>query len=626
MDESRTGPVAIGSLFVFLFFLLGFPSASFAEISVIVNGQPVEDGGTFYTPMGRKGSGNKIALFSKSDAQYGINNNGDGPVTIENVELVRDEGVKDEEFQLLDATLDRPPLELEEPASFTPDEQFSFVLRFYPVRSGERKATVRITYDGGETYEWTVVGTGRNDASFFSHGSRGFEKVLGTSKADEMPSAMVADENGNMFFSANVTMVVDKFNNDVVLGRINDDGSFGWSRIWSTNEDDRSRDPGQNAETGGSAESMAIDSRGNIYHAGKWDNGALVLKVDPESGEPLWEQYWMAGWPSYSGGSHSANDFAEAYSVDASGGNIYVAGTTQNAVMLLLLDPADGSIRWQKKLDLHDGYKDRGYAIKVDGNGNLYVAGSGNNNGFVAKLTLDGGEPAFQWARQVDLGTGGNVNSLDLDGEGNLYLACDRRGAKTFFSLIRMSPEGQREWGKTWEASNTDQNNINVVRVLGDHVYAGGRLGIPSFDSQFGDGALVKLDKDDGSEAWSTFYYNGKGPDEITEHRIKGIAKSGDSLHLYAQAYTGPKNWERFWGYWYNGIGGFVDFDPGVTPINVNPDDAFVDVEDGDAKDLSDKRQYVDAMEHFTFQNARDKVGDEGNDGDMMFWRLDTND
>lgn len=65
------------------------------------------------------------------------------------------------------------------------------------------------------------------------------------------------------------------------------------------------------------------------------------------------------------------------------------------------------------------------------------------------------------------------------------------------------------------------------------------------------------------------------------------------------------------------------NFEPDISPINVNKEKGFVKLEDGNAKDLSGKRKYVNAMDHFEFQDAKEKLGEEGNDGDMMFWKLD---
>ncbi len=598
------------------------------EVSVIVNGNELEDGDTFYTPMGKKGSGNKVALFSKSDANYGINNETEEEVTIKNIELDHAEGVKSEEFVLLNTENDPKPLEVDN-ETVKPDGQFQFMLRFYPVRSGERKTTVTVTYGDGKTYEWTVIGTGRNNGYFFSPGTTVFQKLLGTPETDEMATAMVADENGNLFFSGHGSEVVDKYNNDIFLGRLNSDGDIGWVKIWNSEEDDRSRDPGQNGETGGSGGAMALDEDGNVYFAGARDNAAILLKLNPETGEPVWERYWMAGWPSYSGGRHDTNDAAEAYAVDVSGDTVYVTGTTgankgnSNAyVLLLAFDRNSGDVIWQKAVDLYEGYNDRGYAVQADGNGHLYVAGSGNNDGYLAKFKVGTSKQELLWAKNVELGTGGNVNSIDVDGEGNVYLSCDRRGAQTHMSVARVGSDGNLDWGKTWTASNTDSNNSHVVRVIGDHVYFGGRIGLPKFDAQMGDGALMKLKKSDGSPAWTGFYYTGKGPDEITEHRIKGIARAGSSLYLFGQVYSGSQNRQRFWGYWYDGVGEVTSFEPTISDIDVDSDKGVITPEEGKAKDASDKRNFVDGMKHFTFQDARNKSGGEFSDGDLMLWKI----
>ena len=82
----------------------------------------------------------------------------------------------------------------------------------------------------------------------------------------------------------------------------------------------------------------------------------------------------------------------------------------------------------------------------------------------------------------------------------------------------------------------------HVVRLAGDHVIFGGMVALKGFDTSQGDGALIKLSKTDGSLAWATMYYTGKGPDEIAEHRVKGLAVVGSKLYVAGQIYTGNMN------------------------------------------------------------------------------------
>jgi len=80
------------------------------------------------------------------------------------------------------------------------------------------------------------------------------------------------------------------------------------------------------------------------------------------------------------------------------------------------------------------------------------------------------------------------------------------------------------------------------VKFANDALYIGGRTGQSWYDSQMGDGKLIKLDAKSGGEIWSAFYFTGKGPDEMAEHRMKGLAVGDGKLYLVCQVYTGTKN------------------------------------------------------------------------------------
>ena len=143
---------------------------------------------------------------------------------------------------------------------------------------------------------------------------------------------------------------------------------------------------------------------------------------------------------------------------------------------------------------------------------------------------VDGAAPALEWVNELAMGTGGNVNSIDLDAAGNPYVSLDFRGATTRFAAARFSPAGALTWAKQWDPNNAgDNNNTYVVRVAGDQVLVGGRIAFQPFDTQFGEGFVMNLTTD-GAWKWGSFYYTGKGTEEICEHRVKGFALAGDEL------------------------------------------------------------------------------------------------
>ncbi len=606
------------------------PAARGGEVEIISAGKVIPADGSWAIPANM--GANAVALFSEQREPFSIHNKSDAPVVIEAIELTRGPGAMEEEFTLQNTALKPGPLDFKK-TEVAPKKSFDFYLRYYPVQSGEMTASLTVTYGGGKKASWRVTAKGRDKAVFSERLKLAAHKVFGGPGTDEMITGMAADAKGNVFFSGQVTQVQDKFAYDLFYGKIAPDGTLAWAKLWNGPFRDYARDPGQNDETGGSAGAIDVDEEGFLYLAGatspdKTNNNfaALVLKIDPATGEPVWEKAWRPEWPERILAKHSA----EAYALDAHDGHVYVAGTTgagednsDARAFLLSLSAKDGAVEFQRAIDPTPKSNDRAYCVRADGAGNVYVGGLAANAGLLVKFRdAAGGSPKVAWAKRLELGTGGNVNCLDVDGQGNVYASLDRRGVQTFFSFLKLGPDGGLLWGKTYEGGSNKNNNCSFVKIVGDALYAGGRTGQSVYDAQMGDGQLVKIKAADGSEVWSAFYFCGKGPDELAEHRVKGLAAVGDRLHLLGQVYTGNHNGVRYWGYWYNGVNKLSDYRPTAKDLGLKEDDAR-DMPKGEARDAKAMRQLHDLAKLLPWQDAPAKKDGKGPDAEMIYWQLD---
>ncbi|MFN3200258.1 MAG: hypothetical protein ACE366_17810 [Bradymonadia bacterium] len=577
----------------------GGPTASH-PIQVRVGGTDVDSGGGYFHPMN---AGNaRTPLFSFYGDIYTVANESDAPVNIDDIHIEYPEGIQPEEFTIRNCLNDNDE-QIIAGATIAPGESVDFDLCFYsvggdlppfegeeyacqedrdcgcfaddmdcpPIRyRGEyclegvcqapRQADVVITYDDGETYRFTASGRARPRATtMFSHGQSQWEMALGGMDTDELMGGMVADAEGNLIFTANVTQVINNFAHDIVVGKVDASGRLAWLKAWSGKFQDYSRDPGQNAETGGGAGSIAIDGAGDVYvvgsHSATSSNSlfwSLVIKLDGETGEVLWQKTW-----GNTSGPRIARDGNEAYGVDVTEDHVLVTGVDEdNAKVLFLgLDPQDGSVKFQRNIEVAAGSNDRGYAIKADGRDGAFIGGLTNGRGLLMYVTgIRENRPSLRWARRVNMGVGSNINHIDVDDAGNAYLSLDRRGANTSFSVMQVDRDGNFRWGRSFHPTGAgDKDNTHVVQVVGDQLYIGGRVGVSEYDAQFGDGLLVRANKDTGELTWATFYYTGKGAEEMGEHRVKGVAVGPEGELLVAgQAYTNPNNHFRYHGYWYD--------------------------------------------------------------------------
>lgn len=588
----------------------------------MAEGLEFKDGDRYWVPMNSETS--SLALFSESVQVITLYNKTGAEITLDKVELELGQGVEPEEFTLLKNQIKREPLEFSQTKLEAGKGAYALKVRLYPVESGERNATLKYTYNTDKTFSLKLATRGRDKAKFFSHGKTTLHKLFGGVKTDEMLSTAVGDAQGNIYFSGQATQIADRFSTDIFYGRVNADGSLAWAKLWHGPFMDRSPDSGQNAETGGTSNSLALDGEGNLYFCGSTSGdksnslfSALVVKVDGKTGEPIWEKLWRPEWAK----SELARHNADAYAVCVRGGRVFVTGSAiGNAeVLFLALNAADGSLAFQRTFDITGGYNDRGYAIAAGADGSVVIGGLASDRAFLAKLAgCDGASPSLAWIKRVDLDRASGINCVDIDAAGNIYASLDRRGATTFLSAAKFLPDGSLAWAKTYSGTAGDGNNTHLVRVMGDTLLVGGRhVASGIYD---GDGLLMALDTDNGGMKWSAFYHTGTGPDEAVQHRIKGAFVTGTTLTIIGQSYTGSRNGVRYWGYWYNGINELEDYAPAVDAMTVS-EGAFKDVPKGELREAKEARQVINPMDKVQWVDANTKTG-EPSDADVSVWQI----
>lgn len=460
-----------------------------------------------------------------------------------------------------------------------------------------------------------AIPDGFNQASYSSD----FHIVYGGNgnNDDELVSGMVADNSGNSYFSVNS-------NKDIIIGKVNTDGTLGWAKKWDGNYTDRTPDSGENAETGGTANSISIDSEGNIYVVAAASDvsqnnifSALILKINSSNGEIIWQKKWKHEW-NEEGSSVLAYMDAQPYGVDAEGDYVYVTGADgRNRIFLLALNKNDGTIFTQNTLDIVSGTKDRGYVVKHDQNGNVFIGGVTGSYPYLSKINgANTATPILEWTKKIDLGYGSRINGIDIDNN-EIYLSCDRRGAQTYFSVIKLTNDGSQVWGKTYPAKNEDRNNTHTVSVAGDYVYVGGRIGVEDLDTFYGDGLLLKLNKSDGSKIWGGIYYSGSSDEEKAEHRIKGIAVVGSEVYVAGQVYSGNDNYEHFYGEWIAAENTLEDYQAVISDLTAFE---FASIETGEVRDA--EGSYTAPASNFVLQNATDKKDATPPDGDFFLTKI----
>jgi hypothetical protein len=513
--------------------------------------------------------GAKIPILTEDNNPFTIQNKSGGEITISAIELVKGGDIQDEEFVYEDKDIKPNPFKS---VMLKDKEKFDFYLRFQPVQSGARSATVKITFTGAASgnFNFKYEGNGTDSAKFLTDPKNVKQLLFGSSSTslEDMMGTLVADASGNAYISATIDA---GSSDDLLLYQIKADGTLGWSKVFSADSGFSVRDSGQNGETGGPQGSLTMGSDGKLYLVADADSATqnnsfytYVAKIDPADGKILWEKIWARAALI-----KVASDSSRVWAVDASAAdNVYITGATSGeaSIFALALKKSDGSLLFQKEIEPDAAKKtnDRGYAVRYDTAAKaLYIAGQtdGKNGSLIKLKSADTANPTIEWAKAVPIGVGGNFNALDLDGQGNVYVGVDIRGGYTALGVASFDKSGSKRWAKQYQGLSGDKNNTHALKILDGSVYLGGRVaGAPAFDGQMGDGCLLKLNPADGAEQKAAFYYSGKKAEQLSEHRVKGFALVGDQLLVGMQAYTGTMNGVRFWGYWYEKGGMLSDY------------------------------------------------------------------
>lgn len=131
--------------------------------SAMAEGIEFKDGDRYWIPMNTEA--NSLALFTESVQVITFYNKTSAEMTLNKVELAHAEGVETEEFTLLKNEIKRSPLEFAETKLEAGKGTFALKVRFYPVESGERNATLTYTYDTDKTFTIKLAGRARKAPS-----------------------------------------------------------------------------------------------------------------------------------------------------------------------------------------------------------------------------------------------------------------------------------------------------------------------------------------------------------------------------------------------------------------------------------------------------------------------------
>jgi uncharacterized delta-60 repeat protein len=224
-----------------------------------------------------------------------------------------------------------------------------------------------------------VTGIGRfgnNDdfivAKYNSLGTIQWQRRIGASNRSEFGYAVATDSAGNVYATGEANPGGSR-GIDMYLVKYNASGVLQWQRSLGTNSDDIGR-------------GIAVDSSNNLYIAGQSGSSGFIAKYS-DAGTLLWQR-------SVSGATVRLN------AVHISGNNVYITGTVNSTIILIIKADINGSLIWQRTIN-GTGIES-GTDIVTDQFGDVFVVGSttsttsGRNNLLLAKIPADGSQTSVQ--------------------------------------------------------------------------------------------------------------------------------------------------------------------------------------------------------------------------------------
>jgi uncharacterized delta-60 repeat protein len=361
-------------------------------------------------------------------------------------------------------------------------------------------ATIKYDANGNRSASWPDLGDGIN--------TQGVRRFNGSGNGFDQVNSIIVDSNQNVYITGYSTS--SSFSHDFVTLKYDTNGNFSsdWPDLADGNNTQgvrRYNGPGNGSDI---AESMTLDSSGNLYVAGRSTGSSgnydfAALKYDSNGNlsatwADLSDGINLQGIRRYNGPANS-NEFVKSVVVDYAG-NIYVSGssggsgTFSDFATVKYDSNGNRSSTWP---DLADGLNTVGVrryngtanrddfvqALAVDGSGNVFVTGYsvGNTSGFdfiTLKYNATGNLSA-SWPDQGDglnlqgirryNGTGNSTdipNASILDSAGNLYVTGSSQGNfGSDFATVKYDNNGN--YSSSWPDQGDGINVLGVRRYNG---------------------------------------------------------------------------------------------------------------------------------------------------------------
>ncbi|KKM14807.1 hypothetical protein LCGC14_1702380, partial [marine sediment metagenome] len=260
-----------------------------------------------------------------------------------------------------------------------------------------------------------------------------------TSKGDLIWNITLSDMGNDMVIdSANSIYLAGSKNFDIHLIKYDQDGNKEWIRSWDSGLYDRAMD-------------LTLDSLGNIYITGQ----ANYNKLQTGSGDMFVLKYNSSGYLQLNKtwGKANLSDGANSLAIDSSG-NIYLAGSYYKAGSkweLVKLNTL-GDYQWNFTYGWGGSGSHVCNGVALDSKDNVLLVGYAHSSVRLIKLSPSGG---WVWNTTWDNGLNDLGISIAIDSQDNIFIAGTTESGDPNFDydalFLKYDSDGNQIWNATWE-------------------------------------------------------------------------------------------------------------------------------------------------------------------------------
>ncbi len=282
----------------------------------------------------------------------------------------------------------------------------------------------------------------------------------------------------------------------------------------------------------------AIDSKGNVFMVGQWDNYTATLIKYSSAGNLIWAHN-LTGFTV-----NAMAIFLADIAID-SNDNLVIAGSTReysNGPQLNILVAKynnDGILQWYQTWG--DGsLKDHCSEVTLNSGGDIFIVGYTetflpSSSVFILRYSSAG---TLEWNRTWGLSGSHYGEGIAIDSMDNIFVSAttDFGSGPSAMGLICYNMSGHLQWNTTWGSYLSDENS-GIAIDSEDNLYLFGRSAYPDNTIKF---ALIKFNNL-GYPQWARLW----GGSDLEQDRPKCILiDSNDKIYV---AGTSPNFGTDLW-------------------------------------------------------------------------------